>query len=160
MRLQQYYRRLIAGVLIAVFTGVFTLWASAQLPDREDGHRPLRGNPAVTPPDAEPSESCVGYSDAPDFTVVPRIEELNHFPCSNCHAAMGVNRERRELRAPHPAGLDHGEGRLWCLDCHDADDRDRLMTSAGERVSFNRADQSCARCHSDVHRDWVFGAHG
>jgi len=160
MHLQQRYRRLIAAALIALFAGAFALWASAQLPERENGHRPLRSNPVDDPPEAEPPGSFVGYADAPDFTVVPRTEKLDHFPCSNCHANMEANPERRELRAPHPAELDHGDGRLWCLDCHDADGRDRLVTSAGERVSFDRADQSCAGCHSDVHRDWVFGVHG
>ena len=100
--LQQYFHRLIVGALAANFLGLIAPWVSAQLPERENGHRPLRGNPVAEPPDAEPHGSFIGYRDAPDFKVVPRIEKLNHFPCSNCHAAMEVNSERRELRAPTP----------------------------------------------------------
>ena len=136
------------------------LGASAELPERDNGHRPLRANPQDDAPDPQPAQSFLGYDGAPDFTVVPRIEQLGNYPCAACHAHLEANPERRKLSAPHPAALDHGDGRLWCLDCHDADSRNELVTSAGERVSFDRADLVCGQCHGAVHRDWVFGVHG
>jgi ribosomal protein L37E len=73
---------------------------------------------------------------------------------------MPANPVRRKLFSPHPGVLDHGDGRFWCLDCHDADNRNELHTPAGEKVSFNQTDQVCSSCHYQVHRDWTFGAHG
>ena len=47
------------------------------------------------------------------------------FPCSACHSAMPVNRVRRPLSEMHSdIVLKHDEGHRWCLDCHDAADRD------------------------------------
>jgi len=158
-RAQRHRQRSIAW--LAVFAvGAFTLAAVGQLPGHEEGHRPLRSHPQSEPPDPQPTASFTGYPEAPEFTTVARIEKLSHFPCSTCHGAMQPNPERRKLMAPHPAALEHGDGRFWCLDCHAADDRDKLATLADERVSFDRADRVCAQCHSDVHRDWVFGVHG
>ena len=163
MHHSQRHHRLFAALLTALLPLVLVamaLVAVAQLPEREGGHRPLRANPEGEPPDQKPAESFTGYADAPNFTVVGRVEELNFFPCSNCHAAMSPNPERRELMSPHPAALDHGDGRFWCLDCHVANSRNDLATAAGEHVTFDQADQVCAQCHYDVHRDWTFGVHG
>jgi len=160
MRQPQRQRRSIAivpGVLLAI---AFALAAVAELPEREDGHRPLRANPPAESPSAEPAESFTGYPGAPDLTVVSRLDKLTWHPCSNCHSAMPTNPERRELMAPHQAALDHGDGRIWCLDCHAPESRDQLATLAGERVSFDQADRVCAQCHADVHQDWTFGVHG
>src|SRR5690348_13158977 len=49
------------------------------------------------------------------------------FPCTSCHAAMKPDRTRRELTAMHTdIELKHDEEHRWCLDCHDADNRDWL----------------------------------
>lgn len=155
------HRRRISVVLAAALVAVmFALLAVAQLPERGDGHRPLTANPELEPPDPKPGEPFRGYPDVPNFTTVPRVEELSHFPCSTCHSAMQANPERRKLMAPHPATLDHGDGRFWCLDCHAADSRDELATMANERVNFDQADQVCAQCHYNAHQDWAFGVHG
>jgi hypothetical protein len=134
--------------------------AVAELPAPENGHRPLRGNPVTAAPDPAPPAPFDGYLNAPAFEVVARQGELKFYPCAACHDQMTPNPERRKLFSPHPAALDHGDGRLWCLDCHAAEGRNELHTLAGERVSFDRADRVCAQCHYTPHRDWVFGAHG
>jgi hypothetical protein len=140
---------------------IAALTALAELdPPGPDGHRALRDNPPREPVSPQPLQSFAGYPDAPDVTVVPREGELSHYPCADCHAHMPANPERRELYAPHPATLDHGDGRFWCLDCHDAGERNVLGTLAGESIGFDRADRVCAQCHYAVHRDWTFGAHG
>jgi hypothetical protein len=146
--------------LVATGTLLLAALAVAQLPAPENGHRPLRGNPVATAPDPAPPAPFDGYVNAPAFDVVSRRGELKFFPCAACHDQMTPNPERRKLFSPHPAALDHGDGRFWCLDCHAAEGRNELHTLTGQRVSFDRADRVCAQCHYTPHRDWAFGAHG
>jgi hypothetical protein len=156
------------GVLLsgAVFVGLMAFAEPtdperAVLPEFENGHRPLRLNPQDDqPPGTVPADTFIGYPGAPDLSVVGRIDELSFYPCSTCHSAMPVNPERRELMAPHQRALDHGDGRIWCLNCHAPESRDQLATLAGDRLSFDQADQVCAQCHATVHQDWTFGVHG
>jgi hypothetical protein len=137
------------------------LAALAELdPPGPEGHRVLRDNPPAEAANPQPASSFTADDGAPELSVVSREGALSHYPCADCHAHMPANAERRELYAPHPAALDHGDGRFWCLDCHDAEERNVLKTLAGESVSFDRADRVCGQCHYAVHRDWRFGAHG
>ena len=54
----------------------------------------------------------------------------------------------------------HGGGNLWCLDCHDAEDRDKLVMQSGELLSFNDSQYLCGSCHGPILRDWTAGIHG
>ena len=101
-----------------------------------------------------------GYPDAKEMAVVPRKDELFFYPCTTCHAAMEPNPEIRDLVAPHALEFDHGRGRIWCLSCHDLDNRNQLKTLLDEPVDFDEAHQVCGGCHATRHRDWYFGAHG
>lgn len=56
--------------------------------------------------------------------------------------------------------LVHGGGNLWCLDCHNADDRDHLVKLNGELLTFNQSQLLCGECHGPVLRDWRLGIHG
>jgi hypothetical protein len=134
--------------------------AERELAPRSDGHRPLRTNPggeAAPPAEPQPFHS---YPDAPAFTVVPRQEQVANFPCENCHGLMPPNPEPRLLYSPHTATLEHGSGRIWCLDCHDAENRDVLRTLAGDTPSFDEAYLLCGQCHYQPQKDWYYGAHG
>jgi hypothetical protein len=125
-------------------------------------HRPLRSHvePPVPPVPTDPLRFD-GYATAPAFTVVPRKEHLALYPCTTCHAALPVNPTPRKLvAAPHVADLQHGKGRMWCLNCHSAGDRSTLVSVRGEKIDFNRSDQLCGQCHGDRHRDWQHGGHG
>jgi hypothetical protein len=83
------------------------------------------------------------------------------FPCSGCHAGMPVNRTRRPLTAMHDdIVLKHDEQHRWCLDCHDATDRDSLHLASGERVGFDESYRLCGQCHGEKLRDWKAGVHG
>ena len=83
------------------------------------------------------------------------------FPCSNCHASMSVNRTRRPLSDMHTdIVLEHDEEHRWCLDCHDADDRDVLHLASGERIPFDESYRLCGQCHGEKLRDWRAGIHG
>lgn len=101
-----------------------------------------------------------GYPDAPEISVVPRKDELFFYPCDQCHAEMDANPEIRPLETVHHAEIQHGGGRIWCLSCHDLDDRNYLITLLNERVDFDEAYVVCGGCHSSRHKDWAFGAHG
>ncbi|MGE5246522.1 MAG: hypothetical protein ACM3SQ_20030 [Betaproteobacteria bacterium] len=83
------------------------------------------------------------------------------FPCSGCHAEMPVNPTRRKLTDMHDdIVLKHDEEHRWCLDCHDATNRDFLHLASGERVPFDESYRLCGQCHGEKYRDWRAGVHG
>ncbi len=82
------------------------------------------------------------------------------FPCTSCHEGMPANRTRRELGMHAEVVLRHDEEHRWCLDCHDATNRDWLHLASGERVSFNESYRLCGQCHGEKLRDWRAGVHG
>jgi hypothetical protein len=83
------------------------------------------------------------------------------FPCSACHAGMTVNRTRRPLTDMHEdIVLTHDVEHRWCLDCHDAENRDMLHLASGERLSFDESYRLCGQCHGEKYRDWRAGVHG
>lgn len=83
------------------------------------------------------------------------------YPCSNCHAGMPVDRTRRTLVAMHTdIVLKHDEEHRWCLDCHDATNRDQLHLASGEPVPFEESYRLCGQCHGEKLRDWRAGVHG
>jgi hypothetical protein len=83
------------------------------------------------------------------------------FPCSGCHADLTPDTHRRPLTAMHEdIVLKHDEEHRWCLDCHDAANRDWLHLASGERVSFDESYRLCGQCHGEKYRDWRAGVHG
>jgi hypothetical protein len=83
------------------------------------------------------------------------------YPCSECHNAdMPANRTRRALSAHDDIVLKHDEQHRWCLDCHDADNRDVLHLASGDRVPFAESYQLCGQCHGEKYRDWRAVVHG
>lgn len=101
-----------------------------------------------------------GYPGAPEFSVVSRKDDLFFYPCDQCHAAMEPNPEIRPLNVMHDAEIEHGRGRIWCMSCHDLENRNYLKTLLDEPVEFDDAHLVCGGCHSSRHKDWVFGVHG
>lgn len=102
----------------------------------------------------------------PDITVAdpPPFQGEEIFPCVDCHDPdfMEVDTTRRELADPHDTMPEyaHAAHRMWCMDCHDAEDRDMLHLASGETLPFEEAPRLCGQCHSEEHRDWVVGVHG
>jgi len=83
------------------------------------------------------------------------------YPCTGCHAAMKPNRTRRTLSDMHTdIVLKHDAEHRWCLDCHDADNRDSLHLASGERLPFEESYRLCGQCHGEKLRDWKAGVHG
>jgi hypothetical protein len=111
------------------------------------------------PPEVEAASSNVGEQ---TFRVPPppfSYDEI--FPCSECHAEMEVNPERRQLEDMHDdIVLNHGPKDRWCFDCHNPDDRDRLRLANGTLIGFDESYRLCGQCHGTIFRDWREGIHG
>ena len=74
---------------------------------------------------------------------------------------MPVDRNRRELTAMHgDIVLKHDAEHRWCLDCHDAANRDVLHLASGEPVKFEESYRLCGQCHGEKLRDGRAGVHG
>jgi len=83
------------------------------------------------------------------------------FPCANCHEGMPVDRTRRTLTMMHTEiVLKHDETHRWCLDCHDATNRNFLHLASGDPVPFEESYRVCGQCHGEKLRDWRAGVHG
>ena len=83
------------------------------------------------------------------------------FPCSACHAGLGLNTKKRDLKEEHASiKLRHAEKERWCLDCHHARNRDKLKLTDGERIDFTESYRLCGQCHGNIYRDWKAGIHG
>jgi hypothetical protein len=96
-----------------------------------------------------------------EFPVSPPPMTEGMFPCSNCHASIEVNRKKRELKEEHiDIKLHHAETMRWCLDCHDARNRDKLRLFNGEVINFTESYRLCGECHGNVYRAWKAGIHG
>jgi hypothetical protein len=126
---------------------------------------PLPEMDALPPPTVP--ELFVGFPAAPPYTVVSRKPELPLYPCSMCHNLQKLNTSVRQFKvapppdgAPHAGVLRHGQGQMWCLDCHLPQDREFLRTLTGEKLDFDESPRLCGQCHSARFRDWAFGAHG
>jgi len=104
----------------------------------------------------QPPESPEERLEVPPPPFSPGI-----YPCSNCHSMLPLNTTRRELSGFHTdILLRHDEENRWCLDCHDADNRDQLHLASGEPVLFEESYRLCGQCHGEKYRDWRAGVHG
>lgn len=98
----------------------------------------------------------------PEFFVPPPPFSEGIYPCSQCHAGMEPNPQRRELmfHTEIAETFDHAKEQRWCLDCHDAEKRDWLRSAAGSLISFEESYYLCGQCHGTIFRDWKAGIHG
>ncbi len=96
-----------------------------------------------------------------DIQVPPPPFSEDIFPCTECHADMETNFERRELEDFHEDIIfKHDEKNRWCMDCHDANNRDMLHSASGEWIDFKESYKLCGQCHGPKLRDWKAGIHG
>ena len=80
--------------------------------------------------------------------------------CTECHSLfrsdpdtpLRLNQHRNIVQA-------HGMNDR-CFNCHDNDDRGKLVLPGGETVGFADATRVCATCHGTTYRDWQAGMHG
>lgn len=112
---------------------------------------------------APPAQAHVAGSEpAPEerLEVPPPPFSPGIYPCSACHGMIPVNPTRRQLTFHTEIVLRHDEEHRWCLDCHDATNRDSLHLASGELVSFEESYRLCGQCHGEKYRDWRAGVHG
>lgn len=109
-----------------------------------------------------PAEKQAEKKESGDIQVPPPPFSEDIFPCSECHNEdMPANRQRRELEDAHDdIVFKHDEKHRWCLDCHDADNRDKLHLADGRLVDFKESYILCGQCHGPKLRDWRNGVHG
>jgi hypothetical protein len=113
-----------------------------------------------------PSNSDQGYPPRPlqpesepePMVLPPPPIDDEYFPCSDCHEDELADPERRELDEHAYIELAHGD--LWCLDCHDSDQRDLLHLSDASPVRMEESWRLCTRCHAKRIPDWRAGVHG
>jgi uncharacterized CHY-type Zn-finger protein len=106
------------------------------------------------------SLNAISEEDIPKFFVPPPPFSEGIFPCSDCHDGSDVDTKRRELSFHEEITLKHAERNRWCLDCHDATNRDMLRLANGDHVSFKESYILCGQCHGTIFRDWKVGVHG
>ena len=111
------------------------------------------------PNSGEETKSAAGNREE-DIQVPPPPFSEDIFPCSECHADQEPNPQRRELEMHEDIVLKHAEQNRWCLDCHDAKNRDMLHLADGELVDFKESYRLCGQCHGPKLRDWKAGVHG
>ncbi len=92
----------------------------------------------------------------------PPFKDEDVFPCSECHDVEDEpDTTRRQLEMAHEEiVLEHDQENRWCLDCHDANNRDHLRRASGALIEFARSYELCGQCHGTKYRDWKAGVHG
>ena len=140
-------------------TGAVLWWG-----DPFDGTVPM---PTMTPLGKIPPGHAV---------IKPRSDKLALMPmCGTaCHNGVGpksvpptlpvgkkpVPTPTMAAMVPDLRNLQHGRGKIWCMDCHHTTQRNKLVDNFGDPVSFDEPQLLCGKCHGDKFRDWVDGIHG
>ncbi len=133
--------------------------AAIDLPD------PSHSGPVNLPPPQSglPPDPMHGQKEEAKGYAVPKPPlSKEYWPCSDCHnESQPPNRARRELKDDHTnIHLHHDEANRWCLDCHDAENRDVLHLASGVTITFDESYRLCGQCHGTQFRDWKSGIHG
>lgn len=83
------------------------------------------------------------------------------YPCSQCHSPEDeIDRTPRKVEYHDQVDLKHDEKNRWCLDCHDAKNRDKLHLADGRLIDFTESYRLCGQCHGPTLRNWRAGEHG
>ena len=108
------------------------------------------------------SWSAVSVQGAQEFPVPPPPLSEDYFPCAElCHRELKTDPTPRKLLEEHEKTvLHHAEQFRWCLDCHDAQNRDKLHLQSGDKLDFTESYRLCGQCHGDKYRLWKRGVHG
>ena len=86
---------------------------------------------------------------------------MDYFPCSDCHRKKTPNPAKRKLLKEHTdIQLNHAVKNIWCVDCHNLANRDKLRLINGELIPFSKSFLLCGQCHGTIYRDWKVGVHG
>lgn len=100
-------------------------------------------------------------ADGPNVLLsAPEVDE-EYLPCRDCHEANDGRTDVtvREMEDDHDE-MEFSHGDLWCLHCHDTEQRDYLRLADGGLVEFEDSWQLCTQCHAKKLPDWRAGVHG
>lgn len=107
--------------------------------------------PSAAPPSGEEELNAVA---PPPFSE-------GIFPCSECHLEDDeVDRTHRVVDFHDTVVFDHDAENRWCLDCHDAQNRDMLHLADGRLLPFEESYRLCGQCHAQQLKGWKAGDHG
>ncbi|MCX6996774.1 MAG: hypothetical protein NTV49_06735 [Kiritimatiellaeota bacterium] len=113
------------------------------------------------PADTQPTPATNSVDQATLIAVTPPPFSKGIFPCSECHKPDDkVNRTPRIVAEHDTVVFEHDKKNRWCLDCHDAQDRDKLRLASGVLLDFRESFKLCGQCHGTQLRDWTAGEHG
>lgn len=140
-----------AALVAMVAIGLTAAALSGGTPQQPQSPPPSTPQPAAAAQAARPGEHV---------EVPPPPFSEGVYPCTFCHADLKTNRARRVIEDHSDIVLKHDEKNRWCLDCHDADNRDFLHLAGGERIPFDESYRLCGQCHGEKYRDWRAGVHG
>ena len=79
--------------------------------------------------------------------------------CMDCHAIIDSQPRSEDLHQHANIHLKHGLN-ATCVNCHDAKDRNKLVTRDGKQLGFEQVEFLCAQCHGPVYRQWQARTHG
>lgn len=106
----------------------------------------------AVPPEGEPEEL---------MAVAPPPFSDGVFPCSDCHNPEDdIDTDPRVVDFHDTVDFNHANESRWCLDCHDAKDRDKLHLADGRLIAFEESYRLCGQCHAQQMNDWKAGDHG
>ncbi len=119
--------------------------------------QPSAATPAFDISEIDPSPRRTILGDPPMVTIDGYEQR-----CNSCHklfkTVLDPNRTRE--RTQHlDFTLEHGMND-YCFNCHDVDNRERLVLHDNSTVGFTDVALLCAQCHGPVYRDWDNGVHG
>ena len=92
----------------------------------------------------------------------PPVAVINHFQrdCQDCHQIFSTEQIFTvQPRHHQDIVMDHGMN-VYCINCHDIEDRNRLVLDGGKTTTYDNVDRLCAKCHGPTFRDWQKGMHG
>ncbi len=157
-------------VVVFVCLVVLFLWgpttldsaATAVLNTNSDEFANIPATQVVIQPVRERAINLTTYQN-PDGSesITPRIR-MSGFDrsCQECHGMFSSRPETVGQLVQHThVRLDHGLNDR-CFNCHDLEDRDRLVLHDGQTVNMQNVEMLCAKCHGPTFRDWEKGIHG
>ncbi len=159
-------RKLLLDAAVALAAGVLAYGCATQAKKAAiDEPDPIHTTAAKLPPaELGLPPNPIKYNDDKGETFAvpkPPISD-DYWPCTQCHDnSSPVDRTRRVLKEEHTKIiLEHDAEHRWCLDCHDAMNRDFLHLASGVTITFDESYKLCGQCHGDKYRDWRVGVHG
>ena len=134
-------------VLFVLAIVLFVLPASVSVPMHDPVH--------VTPDQFKAVAVRTPISDPPT-TVIGTYAQR----CSTCHQLF-KSTEPTPTRLNQHVELVHDHGlNNRCFNCHDNDDRDKLVLRDGTTFPMSDVLTLCSQCHGPTYRDWTKGIHG